>query len=150
MRALAVFLLLVGLAACNGEAPAPPSTPTPTPTPPPEPAPEPEPTPEPEPVPSGNLRGDAAAGAKIYEQFCQVCHGPGGAGDGPAAPPSPKPADFSDAAYMKTLTDQHMFKIIKQGGAAVGKSPLMTPWGAILTDDQIRDVLAHERAFSGT
>jgi len=30
---------------------------------------------------------------------------------------------------MKTLTDDHLFKVIKEGGVAVGKSQLMPPWG---------------------
>jgi mono/diheme cytochrome c family protein len=31
----------------------------------------------------------------------------------------------------------------------VGKSPLMAPWGAVLNDEQIRDVLAFVRSLSG-
>jgi mono/diheme cytochrome c family protein len=49
---------------------------------------------------------------------------------------------------MNMLTDEHLFKVIKEGGASVGKSPLMAPWGGTLTDDQIRDVVAFLRSIA--
>jgi mono/diheme cytochrome c family protein len=101
-------------------------------------------------IPSGNLRGDATAGARIYGQFCATCHGAGGKGDGPLSQIEPKPADHTDSAYMGSLSDQHLYKVISQGGASVGKSPLMAPWGGVLTDPQIRDLIAQLRALSGT
>jgi len=105
---------------------------------------------EPKPIPA-DLRGDADEGAVIYGQFCAMCHGPGGKGDGPAAAGlNPKPADHTDAAYMGSLSDEHLYKVIQGGGAAVGKSPLMTPWGGVLTDDQIRDLISFLRRISGT
>jgi hypothetical protein len=51
---------------------------------------------------------------------------------------------------MGTLSDEHIFTVVKKGGAAVGKSPLMAPWGALIPDEQIRDVLAFVRQLSGT
>jgi mono/diheme cytochrome c family protein len=101
-------------------------------------------------IPSGNLRGDATAGARIYGQFCATCHGVGGKGDGPMSQLEPKPADHTDRAYMGSLSDQHLYKVISQGGASVGKSPLMAPWGGVLTDPQIRDLIAQPRALPGT
>ena len=49
---------------------------------------------------------------------------------------------------MNELSDEHLFKVIKEGGASVGKSPLMAPWGGTLTDDQIRDVVAFVRSIA--
>jgi cytochrome c oxidase cbb3-type subunit 3 len=102
-------------------------------------------------VPTGNLRGDPAAGKVIYGQFCAVCHGAGGKGDGPtAATLFPRPADHTDPAYMRTLGDEHLYRVIGGGGAAVGKSPLMPPWGGALNEQDLKDVLAHVRSLSGT
>ena len=90
-------------------------------------------------------------GAAVYAMFCASCHGARGAGDGPlAANLDPKPADHSDGRYMNTLSDAHVFQVIQQGGASVGKSPLMAPFGASLSDAQIRDLIAHVRSLSGT
>ncbi|MBI3784416.1 MAG: c-type cytochrome [Deltaproteobacteria bacterium] len=64
----------------------------------------------------------------IFANRCSTCHGPGGKGDGPAgAALNPKPRDYSDAAWQKTVTDDQIEKIILEGGPAVGKSPLMPP-----------------------
>jgi cytochrome c oxidase cbb3-type subunit 3 len=114
-------------------------------------APAPAPAPTGKPVPSGDLRGDATAGKVIYGQFCAVCHGAGGKGDGPtAATLFPKPADHTDPARMKTLSDEQIYRTIDGGGAAVGKSPLMPPWGGALNEQDLKDVLAYVRTLSGT
>jgi mono/diheme cytochrome c family protein len=101
-------------------------------------------------VPSGDLRGTPDSGKQVYGMYCATCHGQGGKGDGPAAPASPKPADHTDPGRMGDLTDQDIYKVIKCGGASVGKSPLMTPWGPVLNDQQIRDTLAFVRSLSKT
>lgn len=63
---------------------------------------------------------------EIYVARCNMCHGPAGKGDGPAgAALSPKPRDLGDPAWQKSVTDEHIEKIILNGGPAVGKSPLM-------------------------
>jgi mono/diheme cytochrome c family protein len=62
----------------------------------------------------------------IYTTRCTMCHGPAGKGDGPAgAALNPKPRDLGDPAWQKSVTDEHIEKIILSGGPAVGKSPLM-------------------------
>jgi len=91
---------------------------------------------------------DAEEGKKLYGQFCASCHGQSGKGDGPAAAAlNPKPRDHTDKAYMSKLTDDDMLNVIKNGGASVGKSPLMPPWGASLKDEQIRDIIAYVRTL---
>lgn len=91
---------------------------------------------------------DVDQGKKLYGQFCASCHGQSGKGDGPAAAAlNPKPRDHTDKEYMSKLSDEDMFKVIKNGGASIGKSPLMPPWGASLKDDQIKDVVAYIRAL---
>ena len=92
---------------------------------------------------------DAEEGKKVYMQFCSSCHGQSGKGDGPAAAAlNPKPRDHTDKEYMSKLSDDDIFKVVKNGGASVGKSPLMPAWGATLKDDQIQDVVAYVRTLS--
>lgn len=70
----------------------------------------------------------------IYSQRCVPCHGERGAGDGAAsASLNPKPRDFTDPAWQTSVTDEYLEKIIKFGGAGVGKSPAM-PNNPDLTD----------------
>jgi mono/diheme cytochrome c family protein len=64
----------------------------------------------------------------IYSMRCATCHGASGHGDGAAAiAMDPKPKSFGDAEWQKTVTDEHIEKIIVGGGPAVGLSPLMPP-----------------------
>ncbi len=150
MRSARAALFAAALAfGCGGSEPsAPPPVPPAAPSAPAAPAPGPA---EARPVPSGNLRGEAANGKTIYGQFCSVCHGATGKGDGPtSATMFPKPRDHTDKAYMSTLSDEQLYRTIRDGGLGVGKSPLMPPWGSALNDADLRDVIAHLRALSGT
>ncbi len=115
---------------------------------PPEAVPEPAPAPA---VPVGNLRGDAASGRELYALYCATCHGQGGKGDGPAGQViDPRPRDHTDATYMGTLTDRDVYRVIEQGGASVGKSPLMVAWGGVINEQGLRDLVAYVRSLSGT
>lgn len=133
---------IAALAACSsGEEP-----PAPKPTPPAPVEPEPAP-PEPEPAPA--RAADAAKGAQLYATYCASCHGAAGAGDGPVAGSlNPKPARHDDGAFMNAMSNEQLFAVIKLGGPAVGKSPMMAPWGGTLDDDQIRDVMAFVRSLA--
>lgn len=67
---------------------------------------------------------------KFYAGRCVPCHGASGKGDGPTGVAlTPKPRNFTDRAWQRTVTDLHIEKAILQGGPAVGKSPLMPPHG---------------------
>ena len=103
----------------------------------------------PEPAVDVTLAGDASRGAGPYATFCASCHGPRGCGEGPlAASLDPTPAKHCDGSYMNALSDAHLFKVIKEGGPAVGKSPLMAAWGGSLNDADIRDVIAFMRTLA--
>ncbi len=68
----------------------------------------------------------AAAAQDLYKTRCVPCHGETGKGDGPgAAALTPKPRNYTDAAWQKSVKDEDIKKTILYGGAAVGKSPLM-------------------------
>jgi mono/diheme cytochrome c family protein len=92
--------------------------------------------------------GNVEAGGKLYQTRCAPCHGP----DGKAATPTaqalnPKPRDHTDGAYMNQLSNEHLAKVIKNGGPAVGKSPIM-PAHTDLSDQQIEDVIAFVRTLA--
>ena len=92
---------------------------------------------------------DATRGAARYAALCASCHGARGGGDGPiAASLDPKPAAHSDGAIMNGLSDDYLFQVIVEGGPAVGKSPLMAPWGGTLSNDDVRDVIAFIRTLA--
>jgi mono/diheme cytochrome c family protein len=105
---------LLALAACGGSTA--PAAPPPAPTPPVA-APPPPPPMDP-----------AAEAASVFKNRCATCHGETGKGDTQVgAALNPKPRDYTDAAWQKSVTDEELAKIIVEGGAAVGKSPMMPP-----------------------
>jgi cytochrome c5 len=74
-----------------------------------------------------------AEARQLFDTTCAICHGANGHGDGPgAAAINPKPRNYTDKAWQASVTDDDLRKIILQGGAAVGKSPLMPPGRADL------------------
>ncbi len=91
----------------------------------------------------------AVRGEGNYATYCTACHGPRGDGDGPmAALLDPKPTQHSDAALMSAFSDEQLFKVIKDGGPAVGKSPQMAAWGELLSDQNIRDLVDYVRSLA--
>ncbi|MEE2829610.1 MAG: cytochrome c [Myxococcota bacterium] len=87
-------------------------------------------------------------GATSFKNFCSTCHGDAGAGDGPAsAGLDPKPANFQEPKFWEGKTDDYLKKVIKEGGAAVGKSSAMAAWGNVLSDAQVDAVIAHIKTF---
>lgn len=94
-------------------------------------------------------KNPASEAKKVFKSNCVVCHGDSGAGDGPgAAALDPKPRNFSDAEWQASVTDEHLAKVIRDGGAAVGKSPIM-PGNPQLKgkDDVIAELIKIVRGF---
>ena len=143
LRTIGLAVLLAFAGCGDGESSAPASEPL-------------QSTPEPkaaqthvQPVPAEAGPGVVARGASQYAALCASCHGARGDADTPIAMTLvPKPARHNDGTYMNELNDEHLFLVIKNGGSAVGKSPVMAAWGGALTDAQIRDVIAFIRTLA--
>lgn len=83
-----------------------------------------------------------------YKIYCSRCHGDTGHGDGAdAGTLSTHPQDFADCAAMAKISDDTMFKAIKDGGAAVGLAGDMPAWGSGLSDDDIHGLMKYVRHF---
>ncbi len=61
---------------------------------------------------------------------------------------NPKPRNYNDKAWQAATKDEEISKAILEGGAAVGKSPLMPP-NADLKDkpEVVRALVAKVRSF---
>lgn len=99
-------------------------------------------------APAAPAAGDKTAGQAKFQLLCASCHGAGGKGDGAAsAALTPRPRDLTDAAYMKTRSDADLKKVILEGGAAIGKSPMMPPWKGSLSEQDVTNIVAYVRTF---
>jgi mono/diheme cytochrome c family protein len=103
---------------------------------------------KPAPATAAQSRYEVRLGKHVYVHYCQTCHGDAGAGDGfNAFNLDPRPRDLSDPALQKKKTDADLADAIRRGGAGVGLSPLMPPWGRTLSDRQIGDVIPYLRTL---
>ena len=101
-------------------------------------------------TPAGELRGDAERGAALHLQHCTGCHGVDGKGDAIVMHMDVPPKDQADPVYMKTLPDEFLYLAVCKGGEAVGRNFIMPAWGDLLSDQDIKDLVAQMRTFSGT
>ena len=92
---------------------------------------------------------DAAAvrGSIAFRTYCVLCHGADGRGDGRAAKLyTPRPANLT----VSPFGDAYKEMIIRGGGASVGRSSFMPPWGDELSEEQIHDLVAFLRELRKT
>lgn len=101
-------------------------------------------------APEGDIRGDAEAGEALHVENCAECHGYDGRAEVIVMHMDEPPRDQTDVEYMKTLSDLFLYLAICKGGDAVGRSLVMPAWGDFFTDQEIRDMVAWIRTFSGT
>lgn len=77
-------------------------------------------------------------GSIVFKTYCILCHGIKADGTGRAAGNyNPRPANLTTSI----ATDAYKEAIIRKGGAAMGRSQFMPPWGLELSDEQIKDVV---------
>ena len=97
----------------------------------------------------GGLSYGEGQGKRLFAQYCATCHGDEGKGDGqnasnlnPAPPDLTSSKNARDAAYLR--------RVIAQGSAAIGRSPLSPPWGRNLSAQQIDYLVAYCQAVART
>lgn len=87
-------------------------------------------------------------GKSQFEQYCAVCHGQSGEGDGfNAYNLNPKPHSLADSTYMKSLSGEYLSETISFGGKGVNKSVLMPAYQNTLDKTQISNVVAYIETF---
>ena len=81
-----------------------------------------------------------------YRLYCSQCHGLTGNGAGiNKSHMGVTPRDHTNATEMAKLKDADLYTSIAQGGAAVSKSPLMSPWDGVLTEAEIKEMVKYLR-----
>jgi mono/diheme cytochrome c family protein len=90
----------------------------------------------------GKLSYVESQGRHLFLHYCATCHGDDGRGDGQNAsnlnPPPPDLTSTRDALDTALLR-----KIIAEGSAAAGRSPLSPPWGRSLSPQEIDYLMAY-------
>ena len=91
---------------------------------------------------------DSAKAKETWDQMCAGCHGYlGDGGEGHRGGFSPHVGTLADKEYMAQVPDEYLVMIIKKGGEFMGKIATMPAWEKRLSDEEIRDIVAHIRTF---
>jgi mono/diheme cytochrome c family protein len=98
-------------------------------------------------LPRDSADASAVRGSIVFRTYCVLCHGSDGRGDGRAAKLyTPRPANLT----VSPFGDAYKEMIIRGGGASVGRSSFMPPWGGELSEEQIRDLVTFLRELRKT
>ncbi len=98
-------------------------------------------------------------GAQIYQQYCALCHGVTGKGDGMAGKGlKPPPRDFTKGDWKHGGTSKDIFNIITNGSdgtsmASFSHVPKLERWALVhfvrsLTDNKIEDDMEELKVFA--
>lgn len=99
------------------------------------------------PLPRDTSDASVIRGSIAFHTYCVLCHGTTGKGDGRASKMyTPKPANLT----VSPFNDKYKEMIIRGGGASVGRSQYMPPWGDELSEEQIHDLVAFLRELRKT
>ncbi len=90
----------------------------------------------------GGLNVMQAKGKRLYKQYCNICHGEGGKGDGfNAFNLNPRPADLTEVC--KVREDKYIIMVVTGGTKAVGKSSLCPPFGRTIQRKGINAIISY-------
>lgn len=93
-------------------------------------------------------KANAGSGNPKYDTLCASCHGLDGmANTATAKALSPAPRNFTDAAWQDSVDDERIAKVISEGGASVGLSATMAPWGAMVSGEELTKMVKTIRSF---
>lgn len=83
-----------------------------------------------------------ARGKKLYKQYCSVCHGEGGRGNGfNAFNLNPRPADLTKVCKVNEA--EYVVRVVTGGTKAVGKSSLCPPFGRTIQKEDINAIILY-------
>jgi len=84
------------------------------------------------------IEASVIRGKLVYQNYCTLCHGKEGRGDGRAARLHyPPPFNLTKSGAPR----EYIAQVVRKGGEAMGRGKGMPPWGDQLTDEQVNDTL---------
>lgn len=96
---------------------------------------------------SGSAAAQSADTKQVFDFYCAQCHGTAGDGKGVNVTKdfATDPRNFTSKEDMEKRSDDEIRSVIKDGGPAISKSPLMPPWGSTLTAAQVDGLVGYIR-----
>ncbi len=84
-------------------------------------------------------------GKRLFLHYCAPCHGEDAQGSGRYFPSyiEPQPPDFINSEYLKETSENVIFRAIKFGSKALGKSIYSPSYEETLRDEEIRYIIEY-------
>jgi mono/diheme cytochrome c family protein len=82
-------------------------------------------------------------GNRLFLHYCAPCHGEDAEGSGRYFPSyiEPQPPDFINSEYLNETGEDVVFRAVKFGSNALGKSNYSPPYGETLRDEEIKYII---------
>ncbi len=89
-------------------------------------------------------------GRQLNQQYCDRCHNPESTAERVSNYDNlnVKPHPFNEGDTLNKLSDADLTSLIEHGGAALGRSAEMPPWGYTLSKSDIQALVAYIRSIS--
>ena len=87
----------------------------------------------------GDNKPSERIGRAIFKSYCSLCHGENGEGDGKMAKIIKNPPPFN--LTLSRAPDEYLMQIISKGGAAMGRSARMPPWGEQFSETERKSII---------
>ena len=84
---------------------------------------------------------------ELYSDACASCHGDNGKGQASGTGVTVELPDFTWCAFNADESDRDWSLVVAEGGPAAGRSEQMPSFNAVLTEQQIKLVVAYLRTF---
>jgi len=96
------------------------------------------------------ISAQAADAKEVFDFYCAQCHGVNGDGKDVNVTKdfATDPRNFTNKADMAKRSDEDIKTVIRDGGPAISKSPLMPPWGATVSAAEVDGLLAYIRKLA--
>jgi cbb3-type cytochrome c oxidase subunit III len=91
-----------------------------------------------------NLMGDPRQGYELYQQYCAVCHGEDGYGDGVMTQIMDlEPMDHTNPVVMNSMSNEELITAILEGNGEY-----MPAWNGILERDEVEALVSYIRLLT--
>lgn len=96
-----------------------------------------------------DLNNSERRGKLLFDQYCIICHGKTGEGDGfNSYNLKPKLQNLRDSTYINAISDSFLNQIISLGGRGVNKSSQMPSYRYILNENEIKSIVKYIRKLN--
>lgn len=84
-------------------------------------------------------------GKRLFLHYCSPCHGENADGSGRYFPTyiDPQPPDFINSDFFQETNENIIFRAVKFGSKALGKSDYSPPYGETLRDEEIKYIIGY-------